>query len=133
MHRWWGRLFFVAIIALAALAIYVVWPDEPDRYTRDAMNLPSGQGVPASIAKYLPCDSSATDTSDAANCKGMRLGLDLQGGSRIVLEANLQGQTDVDPCEAIKDAKSIVESRINPFGVSESQVQTSGCNRLIVE
>ena len=133
MRRWSNALFFAGIIALAAAAIYVVWPDDPDRYTPDFLNLPSGNGVPDEAADYLPCESGETDTSDAANCKGMRLGLDLQGGSRIVLEANLQGQADIDPCDAIGDAKEIVESRINPFGVSESQVQTSGCNRLIVE
>ena len=133
MRRWWDKLLFVAIVAIAAGAIYVVWPDDPERYTPDFLNLPSGNGVPSSVAEYLPCESDDSDTSDAANCKGMRLGLDLQGGSRIVLEANLQGQPDIDPCEAINDAKEIVESRINPFGVSESQVQTSGCNRLIVE
>jgi len=133
MRRWWDKLIFLGIVLIAAAAIYVVWPDEPDRYLPDFLNLPSGEGVPSGVAEYLPCNSDDSDTSDAADCKGMRLGLDLQGGSRIVLEANLQGQTDIDPCDAIQDAKEIVESRINPFGVSESQVQTSGCNRLIVE
>jgi preprotein translocase subunit SecD len=45
----------------------------------------------------------------------------------------LQGQADIDIDEALNAAKQIVENRINPFGVSESQVQRSGKDRLIVE
>ncbi len=135
MRRWWDRLFVLVIFAVAAGSIYTIWPDEPDRYVPDWMNLPSGRGVPSEIAGVdLPCKSDDADnTNDAANCKGMILGLDLQGGSRIVLEADLQGQPDIDLNDAMNGAKSIIENRINPFGVSEAQVQRSGDNRLIVE
>lgn len=135
MRRWWDRFFVVAIIAVAAACIYAVWPDEPDRYFPDALNLPSGQGVPGKILGLeLPCHSEDdSDDNPAADCKGMILGLDLQGGSRIVLQADLQGQADIDVDDALAQAKDIVERRINPFGVSESTVQRSGTDRLIVE
>jgi protein-export membrane protein SecD len=135
MRRWWDRLFVLIILGVAAGSIYAIWPDEPDRYFPDWMNLPSGRGVPSEVIGIdLPCKSDdADDTNDAANCKGMILGLDLQGGSRIVLEADLQGQPDIDLNDAMGAAKSIIENRINPFGVSEAQVQRSGDNRLIVE
>ncbi len=135
MRRWWDRLFVVAILAIAGLSIYAVWPDQPDRYLPDFLNLPSGQGIPGEVLGIdLPCKSEdETDENDAADCKGMILGLDLQGGSRITLEADLQGRTDIDLDAALDAAKEIVENRINPFGVSESQVQRSGEDRLIVE
>ena len=63
----------------------------------------------------------------------MTLGLDLKGGSRITLQADLQGQTDVDLDESMGTAKDIIENRVNPFGVSEAQVQRAGDDRLIVE
>jgi preprotein translocase subunit SecD len=65
----------------------------------------------------------------------MTLGLDLQGGSRIVLQADVTGLnvSDEQIDEGLDAAKDIVESRINPFGVSESLVQRSGDDRLIVE
>lgn len=135
MRRWWDRFFVLAIIAVAAACVYAVWPDEPDRYFPEALNLPSGNGVPSSIGGLkLPCHSAdESNENPAADCKGMILGLDLQGGSRIVLQADLQGQADIDVDEALDAAKGIVERRINPFGVSESTVQRSGADRLIVE
>lgn len=135
MRRWWDKIFVVAIIALAAACIYAVWPDEPDRYFPDALNLPSGNGVPSEILGLeLPCHSDdESNENPATNCEGMILGLDLQGGSRIVLQADLQGQSDIDVDDALDRAKEIVERRINPFGVSESTVQRSGADRLIVE
>jgi preprotein translocase subunit SecD len=138
MRKWWDRLLVVLIIAVAAGAIYAVWPDEPERYLPDALAeyLPSGSGIPPTILGYdLPCKSDETNDNDSANCEGMTLGLDLQGGSRIVLEADVGGLnvTDEDIDEGLNAAKSIVESRINPFGVSESNVIRSGSNRLVVE
>lgn len=135
MRRWWDRIFVLVILAVAAGAIYAVWPDEPDRYFPDFLNLPSGRGVPGKILGLeLPCHSTdKSDDNPARDCKGMILGLDLQGGSRIVLQADLQGQPDIDVDSALDASKSIIESRINPFGVSESLVQRSGEDRLIVE
>jgi preprotein translocase subunit SecD len=135
MRRWWNRLFLLVVLGIAGLSIYAVWPDEPDRYLPNWANLPSGRGVPGTILGIdLPCHTSdATDTNPARDCKGMILGLDLQGGSRIVLQADLQGNADIDIDDAMSAAKEIIESRINPFGVSESLVQRSGQDRLIVE
>ena len=59
-------------------------------------------------------------------------GLDLQGGVRVLLEADLpEGQTiDGDRMEA---AKQIIERRVNGLGVSEPVVQRVGDNRVLVE
>ena len=138
MRKWWDRLFVVLIIAIAAGAIYAIWPDEPERYLPDALaeHLPSGSGLPPSIgALDLPCKSDESNDNDSSNCEGMTLGLDLQGGSRIVLEADVSGinVTEEDIDSGLDAAKEIVESRINPFGVSESLVTRSGSNRLVVE
>lgn len=137
MRRWWSRLFVVAIMAIAGVSIYAVWPDEPNRYLPDAIPLPSGRGLPGKIGPFeLPCHTSdATSTNPARDCKGMILGLDLQGGSRITLQADVSGRnvSEADINDGLDAAKRIVEKRINPFGVSESQVQRSGKDRLVVE
>ena len=133
MRKWWDRIFVVLILVLAGFSIYAVWPDEPDRYFPNALNLPSGQGVPSKIgALELPCHTDDDPENPSDNCEGMTLGLDLRGGSRTILQADPQGQ-DVDIDAALDAAKSIIENRINPFGVSESQVQRAGEDRLIVE
>jgi preprotein translocase subunit SecD len=56
--------------------------------------------------------------------KGFTLGLDLQGGSRLVYSANLSekdpSQTDA---EALAGVKQTIERRVNAYGVSEATVR----------
>jgi preprotein translocase subunit SecD len=133
MRRWWERIFVVAILLISAGAIYAIWPDQPDRYLPDGP-WPSGRGVPSEVLGLrLPCHSGPDNENPSANCRGMTLGLDLQGGSRIVLAADLQGEPNIDVEDGMRAAQQIVERRINPFGVSEANVQRSGTDRLIVE
>lgn len=60
---------------------------------------------------------------------GIKLGLDLQGGLRVSLEADIPNP---DP-EDLQTARNIVENRVNQFGVSEPLVQTAGQNRIAIE
>ena len=55
----------------------------------------------------------------------LKQGLDLQGGTHIVLEAedSATGQADND---AVERAKQILERRINEMGLSEPLVQREG-------
>lgn len=65
-----------------------------------------------------------------------RLGLDLQGGTHLVYEADTSGIPEADKAQAVLSTRNNIEKRINLLGVSESQIQTSnlGSNyRLIVE
>jgi len=69
--------------------------------------------------------------------KPFRLGLDLQGGTHLVYQADTAqlggGQS---PDEAMAGLRDVIERRINFFGVAEPVVQTenvSGDHRLIVE
>ena len=59
----------------------------------------------------------------------IKLGLDLQGGLRVVLQADEENPSETD----LDTARNIVENRVNEFGVSEPLVQTSGTNRIVVE
>jgi protein-export membrane protein SecD len=60
------------------------------------------------------------------------LGLDLRGGMRVLLEASLPAQVEIDP-EAMRAARNIVESRVNALGVTEPVVQSVGTRRILVE
>ncbi|HLR47299.1 MAG TPA: protein translocase subunit SecD, partial [Deinococcales bacterium] len=60
----------------------------------------------------------------------LKLGLDLQGGLRVVLEAD--GETAPES-EELQAARNVIEHRVNEFGVSEPLIQTSGSNRIVVE
>jgi protein-export membrane protein SecD len=62
----------------------------------------------------------------------IKQGLDLQGGTQVLLEAKPPvGQTVTS--EDMAAAKTIVERRVNGLGVTEPLVQLQGTNRIIVE
>jgi preprotein translocase subunit SecD len=57
-----------------------------------------------------------------------RLGLDLQGGTQVLLRA----QRAVTP-EEMQTSLGVINQRVNGLGVSEAVVQSSGGNRIVVE
>ncbi|HSE06501.1 MAG TPA: protein translocase subunit SecD, partial [Methylomirabilota bacterium] len=61
-----------------------------------------------------------------------KLGLDLQGGTRITLEANTDTGEEVTP-EKLEEAAGIIDSRVNASGVAEAEVATQGARNIIVE
>lgn len=58
----------------------------------------------------------------------VRLGLDLQGGTQVLMKAD-----GVNDQELMRTAATVIERRVNGLGVSEAIVQLSGDNRIIVE
>lgn len=70
------------------------------------------------------------------NIPEYRLGLDLQGGTHLVYEADMSQVNEADRLDALEGVKDVVERRVNAFGVSEPLVQTTagdGHYRIIVE
>jgi len=65
------------------------------------------------------------------------LGLDLQGGTHLVYEANVSDIPEKDRAGALESARDVIERRVNAFGVSEPVVQVnkgaSGEYRIIAE
>lgn len=64
----------------------------------------------------------------------LKLGLDLRGGSQLLLRAlpNPPVVPEVTP-EVMKAVETVINNRVNSLGVSETVVQRSGQDRLIVE
>ena len=58
----------------------------------------------------------------------VKLGLDLRGGTSVVLQA--QGKIEPDTMSKVKN---IIERRVNSIGVAEPVIQLSGNDKLIVE
>lgn len=66
----------------------------------------------------------------------LQLGLDLSGGSHLVFEADTSKLLKDDKLQALKSLKNVIEKRVNLFGLSEPNVQSSnfeGKDRVIVE
>ncbi len=61
----------------------------------------------------------------------IRLGLDLQGGIRVLLSADVPPQ-DLGPAD-MEGALGVISNRVDALGVTEPLVQLSGSNRIIVE
>ncbi|OGZ55052.1 MAG: protein-export membrane protein SecD [Candidatus Ryanbacteria bacterium RIFCSPLOWO2_02_FULL_45_11c] len=65
-----------------------------------------------------------------------RLGLDLQGGTHLVYQADISHIPSGDVAESMEGLRNVIERRVNAFGVSEPVVQieeAGGEQRLIVE
>lgn len=60
------------------------------------------------------------------------LGLDLQGGMQVLLEADVPADQNVD-AQALQDAKTILENRSNGLGVNEVLFQVAGTRRIVGE
>jgi len=65
--------------------------------------------------------------------RGIRLGLDLQGGIHIVYKADLSAIEPGERDDALEGAMAILENRINPLGVTEPVIQKQGGDRILVE
>jgi preprotein translocase subunit SecD len=101
----------ILVIALTLLAAWIVLPiDHP------------------SIAKQALFWQQPPEYRDLQ----IKEGLDLQGGTQILLQAAPPAGQNVTP-DDMNSAKAIVERRVNGLGVSEPLVQSQGNNRIIVE
>lgn len=62
----------------------------------------------------------------------MNLGLDLRGGTRMVLEARDTDTVKADE-DAVVRAKEVIERRVNQLGVAEPVIYRQGAKRIVVE
>src|SRR5205823_5858280 len=110
----------VAIAILTLIALFVVWPRDPGKYLF-GLPLPGSPGINLNLG----------GTSFVRD--GFRLGLDLQGGTHLVLQADMSTVPDSERGDKLKGVVNIIERRINATGVSEPIVQAAGQDRILVE
>jgi preprotein translocase subunit SecD len=101
----WSRHSFrlILIVILVAIAIWLVLPDNPGIHI-------AGLDREVKVVQ----------------------GLDLQGGLRVLLEADLPEDVGISG-EQMETARNIIESRVNALGVTEPIVQVAGSRRILVE
>jgi preprotein translocase subunit SecD len=128
MERWWNRFLLLAIIGVTTLSIATVWPTEPHRYLPDYVPWPEGRGIRA----YLPTINDGSFDIEEIERRAMSLGLDLRGGTRLVLEPE-EGAEIEDLDEALEGAQDVIERRVNAFGVAESEVTRLGDRQLDIQ
>jgi preprotein translocase subunit SecD len=103
------------VVILTIFSVIVVWPSDPGRYLPGDF-WPQGKGlVVGSFDRSL-----------------MRLGLDLRGGTYLVMEADAPPDYQGSVADAVDGARRVIDRRVNALGVSEAEVQTSNGNRIVV-
>jgi len=105
------------IVALSVAALVIVWPSEPDRWLPSAIPWPSGKGV--SVGDF--------------ERKTMRLGLDLQGGTRLLLDASLPPGAEGDVEDAMDGTIRVLRKRVDASGVSEAEITRQGSSNISVQ
>lgn len=81
---------------------------------------------------FAPADATGTQRVLGRDVS-TRLGLDLQGGTQVLLRARNLPEDNTRANDAMESARGVIEQRVNGLGVSESVVQRSGDDRIIVE
>ena len=66
--------------------------------------------------------------------EGFTLGLDLEGGTHLVYQADLtQKDSSLTDAEVMAAVKAKIERRANAYGVTEPLIQTQGTDKIVVE
>lgn len=116
-----SRLLIWLIIFLTAAAVFIdLPPDLPQ------INFRIGN---------IKIDKKIT-RPDIGRPLDIKQGLDLAGGTRLVLQADMSQVSPSDRDNALDSLKGIIERRVNLFGVSEPLIQTTKTSkdyRVIVE
>jgi protein-export membrane protein SecD len=63
----------------------------------------------------------------------LNLGLDLEGGTHLVYEADLSNISESDKGDALEGVRDILERKVNSLGVSEPVIQMDQHDRIIIE
>jgi preprotein translocase subunit SecD len=122
------RLLLITVILITVLAIIIDWPSVPVKFNLGPLKVDTTLRAPTLDLTGLGIPLRR-DTE-------LKLGLDLQGGTRLVLQADMEPISAEDRDDALDSAKEVVERRVNLFGVSEPVVQSSRVGedyRVVVE
>ena len=65
--------------------------------------------------------------------KGIQYGIDLQGGVRLVYQADLSQITASNQKEVMQGVAAVLADRINPLGVTEPNIEVRGGDQIVVE
>jgi len=108
------RYLLWLIIGLVILAVFVNLPKISNiRFGGKTFNFD-----PNSIFKVLQINKALT----------FREGLDLKGGTSLILRANMASIPQAQRSTALTSAQTVISNRVNLFGVSEPLVQTTVVN-----
>jgi len=125
------RLLFSLIIVLFAVSIFSVVPKSFSfKIFKWQVNLvvSDSQGLP-----FYPTVARSNGQLNITVKNRYHLGLDLQGGTHLIYEADLKAVDPSKASDAMNGVRDVIERRVNIFGVTEPLIQIEGANRLVVD
>lgn len=120
-----SRRLFLFIVFLTSLAIYIALPRQLKIDTHIF-------GKEIKIDRILPGLSFFGLERDLE----LKQGLDIKGGTQVILEADMSQIEPEDRSTALESARNIISRRVDLFGVAEAGIKTSinqDQYRLVVE
>src|ERR1700738_4737071 len=121
------RLFLAFLTILTLLAVGILLSNNiPVSFTipkLPGMKKPQPVSfmIPSRPLHYIPVITSSKDFA-------FKQGLDLSGGTSITLRADMSKVVVAQRDNGLEAAKTVIERRINLFGVSEPVIETSKAN-----
>ncbi|MGE5618018.1 MAG: protein translocase subunit SecD [Sphingomonadaceae bacterium] len=112
---------FIGIVLLSLFSLVTIWPHNPGKYIPGGDALPQGSGIRLKIGDW------------EFDRGPFKLGLDLVGGTHLLLQADMSKVGKQDQDAALKGVIRVIERRINAYGVAEPIIQAQGSDRVIVE
>ena len=107
----------LGILLVTFAALYVVWPAEPGRVLPAAVPWPKGKGI--HIGSFERTE--------------MRLGLDLKGGTRLLLRADVPENFEGDIDNALEGTIRVLRRRVDASGLAEAEITKQGDANISVQ
>lgn len=122
------KIVLLLIVILTLIAIVIDWPRVPVKISLGPVNIDTviaGPKIDTTIFGF-----------NIKRDLDIKLGLDLRGGTSLILKADMSGIPAGERDKALDAAKEVISRRVDFFGVAEPIVQTSKVDddyRIIVE
>ena len=107
----------LAILLLTAGALYVIWPAQPGTILPSRIPWPKGHGI----------------TIGSFERKEMRLGLDLKGGTRLLLRADVPSDFQGNISDALEGTIRVLRRRVDASGLAEAEITKQGDANISVQ
>ena len=113
------KLKFASVFVVLAISVWLLWPTITLLRMSDEAIDDLKVNDPARYNELLD--------------KSIRLGLDLQGGTYLVLEVDLEGIDTAEQQNIVDQALKVIRNRVDQYGVSEPSIQQEGDNRIVIQ
>jgi preprotein translocase subunit SecD len=127
-------VLFSGYFLIPTVKWYSLPQQKKDLYEKEYLQNPVETNASVSNVAVYEAKMREIDKLRELKSKTLKLGLDLQGGMHVVLQAEITNlRTDKERNDALVRALEILRNRVDKFGVSEPSITRQGNNNIVVE